>query len=82
MKTTRNKVHVNFGSKITNYEMRVAGITQDKQKCLIFIMVPQKIEKNEMNSQRKKKVQWINLKRKSIQKSKKKNNSSSSDKQY
>ena len=82
MKTTRNKVDVNVSSKITNYEMRMAGITQHKQKCLIFIMVPQKIEKNEMNSQRKKKVQWINLKRKSIQKSKKKNNSSSTDKQY
>ena len=27
--------------KFTNYKLHMAGITQYKQKCLIFIVVPQ-----------------------------------------
>ena len=27
--------------KFTDYRVHMAGITQNKQKCLIFIMVPQ-----------------------------------------
>ena len=30
-----------LGRKFTNYRLHVAGITQNKQKCLIFIVVPQ-----------------------------------------
>lgn len=32
-------VNVNVSSKIMNYEKRMAGITQHKQKYLIFIVV-------------------------------------------
>ena len=32
--------------KFTNYRPHMAGITQNKQKCLIFIVVPQGRKKN------------------------------------
>ena len=30
-----------LAKKLTNYRLHIAGITQNKQKCLIFIVVPQ-----------------------------------------
>ena len=42
--------------KILSYRLHIAGITQDKQKCLIFIVAPQgrknlvRLDKNEEKS--------------------------------
>ena len=33
------KVDVNVGKKITNYRLRMVGKTQNKEKCLISIVV-------------------------------------------
>ena len=35
------KVMLILARKFVNYRLHTAGITQDKQKCLIFIVVPQ-----------------------------------------
>ena len=35
-----------LGRKFANYRLHMAGITQNKQKCLIFIVVPQGRKKN------------------------------------
>ena len=35
------KLMLMLARKFTNYRLHMAGITQNKQKCLIFIVVPQ-----------------------------------------
>ena len=34
------KVNANVGKTIANYRLHMAGITQNEQKCLIFIVIP------------------------------------------
>ena len=43
--------------KFPNYRLHMAGITQNRQKCLIFIVVPQgrkKLVKLDQNEEKKK----------------------------
>ena len=36
----KKEVNVNVSKKITSYRLHMTGITQNKQKCLIFIVLP------------------------------------------
>ena len=42
----KKKLMLMIARKFTNYRPHMAGITQNKQKCLIFIVVPQGRKKN------------------------------------
>ena len=57
-----------LATKIVSYRLHMAGITQNKQKCLIFIVVPQgrksvsqirsKLRKERKKKEEQKKLTW------------------------
>ena len=68
-------VNVNVRKKITNYRQHVIGITQNKEKSLLFILVPQNSGRGNEWSRSRKKLIWLDSKERIFNKKKKKNSS-------
>ena len=68
-------VNVNVRKKITNYRQHVIGITQNKEKSLLFILVPQNSGRGNEWSRSRKKLIWLDSKERIFNKKKKKSSS-------
>ena len=68
-------VNVNVRKKITNYRQHVIGITQNKEKSFLFILVPQNSGRGNEWSRSRKKLIWLDSKERIFNKKKKKSSS-------